>query len=171
MPPDDRRAAAVLVPLVPREGEIHLLFTERAQTLRDHAGQIAFPGGALEEGDSDPGATALREACEEIGLETGHVRILGRLSEFVTRTSRFHLTPVVAEVVQSSSTWRLNRDEVSAVFEIPLDHLADPANRGVHAYQRGGETRTSPAFFWDDHVIWGATADILVEFLGLLSQR
>ncbi len=168
--PGGRRRAAVLIPIIDLAGALHVVFTQRASQLSTHSGQISFPGGALEEGDPDPETTALREANEEIGLAEAHVRILGRLSESVTRTSHFHLTPVVAEVTLSPHPWRLNRDEVTAVLEIPLAHLADTANRGEHRYQRDGETRVSPAFHWNDHLIWGATADILVEFLGLLNQ-
>jgi 8-oxo-dGTP pyrophosphatase MutT (NUDIX family) len=124
---DTLRNAAVLIPLLHIENDWHVLFIRRTANAQDpHSGQVAFPGGAADNGDPDAEATALREAYEEIGLNQKDVRILGRLHDFVTVTS-YIVTPVVG-VIPWPYTFQLAQNEVSRTFTIPLDWLASPEN-------------------------------------------
>lgn len=154
-------AAAVLVPIVLRRPELTVLLTQRTAHLRDHAGQVSFPGGRREASDASAVATALREAEEEVGLAAGQVEILGLLPEFVTGTG-FAVTPVVA-LVQPPLNLKLDDFEVADVFEPPLAFLLDPANRSRQRLQYRGEWREYWAMPWQDRYIWGATAGMLVE--------
>src|SRR5215216_4876469 len=121
------KCAAVLVPLVWHDDEWHLLFTRRTDVVESHKGQVSFPGGACDEGETMPEETALREAEEEIGIHPDNVRVLGRLSNLVTITY-FRVTPVVG-VVQWPAVFRVGAYEVARIFTIPLAWLANPANR------------------------------------------
>ncbi len=154
-----QRPAAVLCPIVPRDGALHVVLTRRAGHLPHHAGQIAFPGGKVEPGDRSPLDTALREADEEIGLGPDMVEVLGTLDPYLTSTG-FRITPFVGAV---DPHWRPFPDpgEVEEVFEVPLDFLMDPANRQRRPYERGGVTRHYYAMPWGDYYIWGATAGML----------
>ncbi len=154
-----RTAAAVLCGLVPRAGGLRVVLTRRARHLRRHAGQIAFPGGKVEPGDRDAVAAALRESGEEIGLGPAHVRVVGELDLYRTRTG-FDVTPVVGLV---DPDWApvVDPTEVDHVFEAPLDYLMDPANCARHFYQKAGEKRHYYAMPWGEHYIWGATAGML----------
>src|SRR5262249_37211980 len=116
------RPAAVLVPIVAHP-EPTVLLTQRAQHLPDHAGQVAFPGGKIEEADTDPSASALREAKEEIGLDGGHIEPLGYLDLYMT-TLGYRIVPLIA-YVRPGFKLRLNLAEVAATFEVPLAFLMD----------------------------------------------
>lgn len=166
--PDGARPAAVLVPLVLRNGEPHLVFTLRHADLREHAGQISFPGGKTEHGDADPVATALREAEEELGLVAGGAEILGILDDVATPTG-FVITPVVAHVVPAPAAWAPNAVEVAEVFELPVARLLAPAafqDRGDLEFR--GHVYRVHAYCVDDRVIWGATGRIVKQLLALL---
>jgi 8-oxo-dGTP pyrophosphatase MutT (NUDIX family) len=152
------RAAAVLVPVVKRP-ELSLLFTLRTDHLPAHAGQIAFPGGKIEEEDESPLAAALREAEEEIGLDPRLVEPLGFLDSYRTGTG-YRITPVVA-LVDPGFALTLNRNEVVDAFEVPLPFLMDARNHQVHARELGGRERRFYAMPYGDRFIWGATAGIL----------
>ncbi len=152
------RPAAVLVPVVKRP-ELSLLFTQRTDHLPAHAGQIAFPGGKVEESDASPLATALREAHEEIGLDPALVEPLGFLDSYRTGTG-YCITPVVA-LVDPGFALTLNSDEVVDAFEVPLPFLMDARNHQVHVRQLGGRERRFYAMPYGDRFIWGATAGIL----------
>ena len=121
------RCAAVLVPLVWHEREWHLLFTRRTDTVESHKGQVSFPGGSCDEGETTPEQTALREAEEEIGLRPSDVKILGKLTNLITITY-FRVTPVVG-VVKWPAVFRVGEHEVARVFTIPLGWLSNPSNR------------------------------------------
>src|SRR5574341_1065804 len=121
------KCAAVLVPLVWQDEEWHLLFTRRTDKVESHKGQVSFPGGACDEGESTPEETALREAEEEIGINPRQVRILGRLANMITITG-FRVTPVVG-VIPWPMVFRVGKDEVERVFTIPLEWLAESRNR------------------------------------------
>lgn len=153
------RLAAVLVPLVPRDGAVHVLFTQRASHLRDHSGQIAFPGGKIDPADASPLAAALREAEEEIGLEPSRVRPLGYLDPYLSGTG-FLVTPVVA-FIDPPFTLALNHHEVSEVFEVPLGFLMDPARHEMHAREWKGRQRRYYAIPFGERYIWGVTAGIV----------
>ncbi len=156
------RRAAVLVPLIVRPEGLTILLTRRSTHLRDHSGQIAFPGGKIDATDASPLAAALREADEEIGLASHHVRPIGLLDPYQTGTG-FRIIPVVAEV-STPFDLTLNTQEVEVAFEVPLAFLADPANLQLRSGQWQGVTRHFYAWVWQDHVIWGATAGIIHNF-------
>ncbi len=169
-------AAAVLVPLVQRADGLHVLLTRRTDHLRDHAGQISFPGGRTEPEDGSPEATALREAQEEVGLPLGQVEVIGRLPAYTTVTS-YVVTPVVA-LVHAPYTLALDSFEVAEAFEVPLPHLMNPAHHRRHVFNYEGGERQFLSMPWTgqgadgqprEYFIWGATAAMLrnlYRFLG-----
>lgn len=164
-----RRAASVLVPIVSRPEELTVLFTRRTAHLKNHSGQIAFPGGGAEAGDPHAEATALREAREEIGLDPARVELLGRLSDYHTRTD-FRVTPVVA-LVAPPFELRLDAHEVDEAFEVPLTFLLDPANHQRHAREFQGRSVPYYAIAYRDYYIWGATAGMLVNLYRYLAAE
>ena len=163
-----RRPASVLVPIVQRPEELRVLFTRRTAHLKDHSGQISFPGGRAEPHDATPEATALREAEEEVGLDPRRVEVLGKLSDYHTRTD-FRVTPVVG-LVSEPFELRLDAREVDEVFEVPLSFLLDPANHQRHAREFQGRQVHYFAIVWGEHNIWGATAGMLVNLYRFLAQ-
>jgi len=166
---DDLKPAAVLVPLVTRDAGLTTLFTQRTDHLETHAGQISFPGGHQEPGDATPEDTALRETEEETGIDRRHVEIIGRLSQYVTRTG-FAITPVVALV---TPPFEIDPDphEVADVFEVPLEFLLDPANHQRHTREFRGASREFYAVPYGEHFIWGATAGMLMNLYHVLRSR
>ncbi|MDR2614038.1 MAG: CoA pyrophosphatase, partial [Candidatus Accumulibacter sp.] len=154
-------AAAVLFPIVLSERGTTVLLTRRTEHLRDHPGQIGFPGGHVEAGDPSPEHTALREAKEEIGLAPRHVEIVGFLPEYHTATG-YRITPVVG-FLTPPFTLRPDPSEVAEIFEAPLSFLLDPANRQRHMREYRGKTRDFFAIPYEGHFIWGATAGIIVS--------
>lgn len=161
--------AAVLVPIVLRDEGQTVLLTQRTAHLRDHGGQISFPGGRVEADDLSPTHTALRETEEEIGLLGERIEIVGFLPEYRTGTG-FRVTPVVA-LVHPPFDLQPDPFEVAEIFEVPLDFLLDPANHQRHSLHYRGELRNYFAMPYGDYFIWGATAGMirsLSERLGLL---
>jgi 8-oxo-dGTP pyrophosphatase MutT (NUDIX family) len=149
-----------------RDGEWHVVVTQRTQQVEHHKGQISFPGGACEAEDVDLEATALRETFEEIGIPPDRIEILGVLDDYRTIT-HFVVTPFVA-VIPHRFDYRLEKQEVELVVEVPLSFLLDPANRRTEALEHEG--RYYQVLFWDygPHTIWGATAQILKGLLDLM---
>jgi 8-oxo-dGTP pyrophosphatase MutT (NUDIX family) len=165
--PPGHAPAAVLVPLVERDGELRVVFTERARDLHAHAGQVSFPGGRCEPVDADRAATALREAEEEIGIPRGTVEVLGLLDDFVTPTG-FVITPVVGRVAPAPA-YRPEPAEVREVFEVGLERLRDPTLlHDVGAIVHAGRSYPIIAYRPDGRNIWGITARILQELLALV---
>jgi 8-oxo-dGTP pyrophosphatase MutT (NUDIX family) len=160
------RPAAVLVPLVERGAGLSVILTRRSARLRNHAGQVAFPGGRVDPTDPSLAAAALREAEEEIGLPRDRVAIVGRLDTHETVT-RFAVTPFVGHVAPGFRP-RSEPAEVEEVFEVPLAFLLDPRNLQVHARRWQGSTRRYYAIPYGPHYIWGATARILKSLAGRL---
>lgn len=158
--------AAVLVPIVLRP-VFTVLLTQRTAHLRDHAGQVSFPGGRCEAEDADPVATALREAQEEIGLLPGQVEVVGMLDEYRTGTG-FAVTPVVG-LVKPPLDLKLDDFEVADVFEPPLEFLLQEGNFHRHRMEYRGAMREYWAVPWQDRFIWGATAGMLVNLRELLA--
>jgi 8-oxo-dGTP pyrophosphatase MutT (NUDIX family) len=158
--------AAVLVPVVERESGLTVLLTQRASQLKNHAGQISFPGGRIEPEDAGPSAAALREAHEEIGLEAGFVSVVGYLADHIL-LSGFRVTPVVA-FVRPGFELLLDSQEVSDTFEVPLSYVFEPGNQRAQRRRFGaaGEVEV-----WDIQYqgrnIWGATAGMLLNLYRL----
>lgn len=163
----DLLAASVLFPIVLRDQGPTVLLTQRTEHLRDHPGQISFPGGRVEEEDLSPEHTALREANEEIGLSPRHVEIVGFLPEYRTVTG-YRITPVVAFLTPPFEL-RPDPSEVAEVFEVPLAFLMNPANHQRHSREYQGRTRHFFAMPYGRHFIWGATAGIIVTLARLLA--
>ncbi len=155
----ERRPAAVLVPVIHREPEATLLFTERKADLRAHAGQIAFPGGRVDPEDSGPVEAALREAGEEIGLRPAFIETIGRGPDYLTG-SGYHVALVVA-VVRPGFTLDLNPTEVADAFEVPLRFLMDPANHRKGSRVWNGASRSFFEMPFENRHIWGITAGIV----------
>ncbi|MGI3169753.1 CoA pyrophosphatase [Pseudooceanicola sp. C21-150M6] len=153
------RPAGVLIPLIEKGGELHVILTQRASHLKHHPGQIAFPGGKQDEGDVDATAAALREAQEEIGLPPGLVEVLGHLPPHET-VSIFSVTPVVGRIT-GDFTRRAEPGEVAEIFDVPLRHVLDPANYAVQGRRWRGQTRHYFTVPWGPYYIWGATARML----------
>jgi len=162
------RSAAVLVPVVRRESGLTVLFTRRTAHLSDHAGQISFPGGRSEPGDTGAAETALREAAEEIGLAPAQVEVLGELSEYVTVTG-YRVTPVVG-LVNPPLELRLDEFEVAEVFEVPLEFLLDPENHQRNSVVHEGRERRYYAVPYRQYYIWGATAGMLMNLHSFLTS-
>lgn len=161
LPPAPLVPAAVVVGLRPRDGEWRVLLTRRPETLRQHAGQVSFPGGRLDAADADPLAAALRETEEEVGLPASAIEPLGWLDPFATITG-FHVWPLVA-LLDPVQPLRPNAAEVAEAFEVPLAFLLDPANAREVAVEWRGQSRRLTEFHWGGHRIWGATAAMLVN--------
>ena len=170
-------AAAVLVPLVKRASGLQVLLTQRAEQLRDHAGQISFPGGRAEPGDRDAVDTALREAQEEVGLPRAAVEVLGELAPYTTITG-FVVTPIVA-LVSPPFKLRIDPLEVAEAFEVPLRFLMTPAHHQRHQIEFEGRSRQFLSMPWDGtgeggtlrrYFIWGATAAMLRNLYAVLSR-
>jgi len=159
--------AAVLVPFFESSpGEWRLLFTLRTDAVDSHKGQVSFPGGRSDPEDSNPAATALREAREEIGLEPGAVRVIGQMDEMLT-VSHYRVTPVVGVIPWPVPLWP-NRKEVAEVFSVPLAWLAEPGRLEAHYRLPPGANREIPVYYFqefENKVIWGHTAAILVDLL------
>lgn len=153
------RPAAVLVPVWLRPDGPRVILTKRSSHLQHHPGQVAFPGGKIDPGDGSPEAAALRESAEEIGLPAGLVTILGRLPAHETVTG-FTVTPVLATVA-AGFTPVPEAGEVDEIFDVPLDHVLDPARYAIEGRRWRGEWRRYYAVPWGPYYIWGATARIL----------
>ncbi len=159
--------AAVLFPIVRRSREPTVLLTQRTAHLKDHPGQISFPGGRCELADGSPADTALREADEEIGLSSAHIEIAGYLPEYLTSTG-FRVTPVVAMITPPFEL-RLDAFEVEEAFEVPLSFLLDPANHQQHSLHYRGKLRHYYAMPYGDYFIWGATAGMIMSLYRALA--
>lgn len=158
--------AAVLLPLVERRSGLHVLLTRRTEQLRDHAGQISFPGGRVEPRDAGPLHTALRESEEEVGLPGNQVQVAGYLPARAVVTG-FAVTPVVGFVAPDLAHVADTR-EVAAVFEVPLAWFLDRRNRIDSTRRWGGAEFPVCEYHYDAHRIWGATAQIVDEFVQLI---
>lgn len=161
--------AAVLVPLVNRAAGVQVLLTQRTEHLRDHAGQISFPGGRVEREDADREATALREMTEEIGLAASHVTLLGRLPGYEI-PSGFRITPVVGWIEPPFAV-APDPFEVADIFEAPLDYFLDPANYQRREYHFRDRHRHYLAIPYEGRYIWGATAGMLYSLCRMLNAQ
>lgn len=155
------------MPIVARAPEPTILFTQRTAHLKNHSGQISFPGGRAEAFDASAEATALRETREEIGLDARHIEVLGRLPDYHTRTG-YKVTPVVGIVVPPFDL-SPDANEVAEVFEVPLSFLLDQKNVQRHSREFEGRQRFFFAIPYGERYIWGATAGMLVNLQRHLS--
>lgn len=161
--PPEIRPAAVLIAVTDR-GEPGVILTHRPEDMRAHPGQVAFPGGKLDPGE-DAVQAALREAHEELGINSSDVRIIGASDRFITGTG-YDVTPVLA-LVPPDLPIVPNSAEVSAWFEAPLGYLLDPANHAHKEKEWFGRMRPYIEIEWQGHLIWGITAAIIAN----LSRR
>jgi 8-oxo-dGTP pyrophosphatase MutT (NUDIX family) len=154
--------AAVLIPLVFRMRQPHVLLTQRTDTLSRHAGQVAFPGGRADPEDISLVETALRETQEETGIAPAFVTVVGFLDAYETGTG-YAILPVVGLLRDGFSISAQER-EVAKIFEVPLGFLLDPANKVKQSREFQGTQRSFYSFTWEGHYIWGATAAMLINF-------
>lgn len=161
-------AAGVLIPIIERADSLSVLFTRRSAHLRYHAGQVSFPGGRMEPGDTDVLATALRETREEVGIDPCHVRIAGFLPPLPT-VSGYAVTPVVG-LVSGDTPHIADPAEVERIFEVPLAYLLDPQNQQRSVREVMGVQVPVCEFRYADERIWGATASILLRLRTALDK-
>ena len=159
--------ASVLIPLFPKEKELHVLLTVRTHEVESHKGQISFPGGMQDAADSDAVHTALREAEEELGLHPRKVSVLGLLSDFPV-ISRFIMTPVVG-YLERQPLVRPNPMEVDEVFSVPLSFFQNEENARSQLLVRNGVSYTVWFYDYGRYTVWGATAAIMRDFIGVVS--
>jgi 8-oxo-dGTP pyrophosphatase MutT (NUDIX family) len=160
------RPAAVLVPLIDRSDGMTVLLTQRTAHLSAHAGQISFPGGRIEEQDTDAVAAALRETEEEVGLPRELVSVIGQLDTYITGTG-FEITPIVG-IVTPSYTLTIDPYEVAEAFEVPLAYILDKRNHNRQKRESAGRTRVFFVLPYEGRNIWGATAGMLVNLAEVL---
>jgi len=158
--------AAVLVPLFKKGKVCHLLFTKRTDQVKHHKGEISFPGGMVDEADSELEKTALREAFEELGLKESDVRIIGVLDDIVTVT-QFIVTPIVG-IFPYPYPFKLSEVEIAELIEVPLSSLLEKERFAEREIVRGGQQEIVYSYQCGEHVIWGATARILKQLLDLI---
>ncbi|MGL4323598.1 MAG: CoA pyrophosphatase [Beijerinckiaceae bacterium] len=172
LPPEyalNARAAAVLVPVVAHKDRATVLLTQRASHLRDHAGQIAFPGGKIDSTDNGPLGAALREAEEEIGLGQNYIAPVGYLPPYLTG-SGFRILPVVA-IVAPGFSLRVNHMEVDDAFEVPLEYLMDAANHEKESREWKGMMRHYYTILFEGRNIWGVTAGIVRQLFDRMEMQ
>lgn len=157
---ENLRASAVLIPLFYNQGQYHVLFTERSDEVIFHKGQVCFPGGTQEPSDSSLLQTALRESAEEIGLKAKDIEILGELDDSLTFTSNYVISPFVA-FIPHPYPLKADGKEIREIFSVPLSFLMDEANFNQDSY----------AYKYEGHIIWGASARILRQFIDLLKSE
>ena len=158
--------SAVLLLLVEKDGQYHVLFTRRSLKVEHHKGEISFPGGTVHPDDSDLLETALREGAEEIGLAPGDVMILGRLDDILTVSTGFIITPYVG-IVPYPYAFQINKDEVAELIFVPLGALVRDGGMKASEVTQEGKAITTYAFDYQGDMIWGATARILKQFLDI----
>ncbi len=157
----------MLIPLFSRAGIPQILFTKRTEWLRNHAGQISFPGGARDESDATPLHAALRETQEELGIPPNQVEVLGLLDEIPTIT-QFRVVPFVG-VIPSDFAYVANPAEIEEIIEVPIGHLLKPEMHRTQTQEVFGRQREINFYDYGPHVIWGATARMLRSLLQIIS--
>lgn len=166
------RPAAVLIPFLKKDNAWHVLFIHRAEHSEDlHSGQVAFPGGGAHPDDGDSITTALRETYEELGILPRDVRILGKMGEFVTISS-YAVTPVIG-VIPYPYEFHLDRNEVTRVFSIPLEWLADPSHHEIRQRELPSPYHPIDVIYfqpYDGEVLWGASARFMWELIEILHK-
>ena len=164
------KVSAVLVPVFLKKGQYHLLFIKRAERVKDHKGQISFPGGAYEKADGFLLNTALRETREEIGVTPEDVEVLGELDDTPTTTSNYIISPFVG-VIPYPYNFKLDNWETEELIEIPITALLDKNCFSESITVQNGEEINTYFFKYDNRSIWGATAKILKQFLEIYTGK
>jgi 8-oxo-dGTP pyrophosphatase MutT (NUDIX family) len=164
--PQSPTAAAVLIPIVEREDGLYVLFTQRSPHMRNHAGQISFPGGRVESGDLSHIEAALRETEEEIGLDRSFVSVAGFLDSHLA-LSGYSIVPIVG-FVRPGFDLKLNAAEVTEVFEVPLEHMLNPANHKTREMFAEGVNYVVYDIPYGERSIWGATAGMVMSLYRLI---
>ncbi|MEP7215822.1 MAG: CoA pyrophosphatase [Anaerolineaceae bacterium] len=159
-------SAGVLLLLHAHPAGPNVVFQKRTESVRDHKGQISFPGGGTDPEDADALATALRETHEEIGVLPAHIEVLGQLDEMVT-VSNFRVTPYVGWLGRYPYEWRFSDAEVAYLLEVPLAHLLEPSTLVPDRRVINGREYVFSSYQWQDDLIWGATARMLTNFLDI----
>ena len=164
-----RVLSAVLVPLYYKQGQYYVLLIQRTEKVKNHKGQIAFPGGAFEERDETLLDTALRESTEEIGLKPEDVEVLGEMDDEISITSYYIISPFVA-LIPWPYQFKVDGEETEAIIEVPIQALLDKGSvrQGTDIVE--GKPVTSYFYHYQEKVIWGATARILNQFLYFFTQ-
>ena len=163
------KSAAVLVLFYERNGEPHVVFQKRTETVEAHKGQISLPGGAADPEDIDLRFTALRETHEEVGVHPDDVEILGQVDDLVT-ISNFVVTPFVGWLTRPHVEWSYSEHEVAYLLEVPFSHLMDETNHVLDRRMIRGTEYTFPAYQFGDDLIWGATARMLANLLDIIAR-
>ena len=164
-----RVSAAVLLPIYYKQGQYHILLTKRTQKVKEHKGQISFPGGVYQEGDKTLLNTALRECAEEIGLMADEIEILGELDDTMSKTSNYVISPFVA-FIPWPYQFKVNGDEVEELIEVPISALRGKDSCHQETAIIDGEAVTLYSYHYQGRVIWGATAGILNQFLDIFTR-
>ncbi|MEL0629288.1 CoA pyrophosphatase [Psychromonas aquatilis] len=163
------KKAAVLIPLVQRNNELHVILTQRALHLKHHPGQISFPGGRYEVTDNSLAITALRETEEEIGIEQHKVELVGHLTSIETN-SGYHVTPYIG-FVDNTHQISIDRSEVRASFEVPFSFIINPKNFTKTHWITNNKPHFSYCCVYQEYLIWGATAQMLINLQQHLRPR
>ncbi|MFC1965562.1 NUDIX hydrolase [Chloroflexota bacterium] len=164
-----RVPSAVLIPIYRKQGEYYILFTKRTNIVKDHKGQISFPGGAYENHDDTLFDTALRETTEEIGLPAEKVKLLGELDDFPTSTSNYIISPFVG-AIQWPYPLKIDPIEVDEIIEIPISALLDKDCVSLETEIIDGQEATAYFYNYQGNVVWGATARILTQLLDIWAE-
>ena len=164
-----RVPSAVLVPVYYKQGQHYILFTKRTELVKEHKGEISFPGGAYQEGDETLVNTALRECFEEIGLMAGDVEVLGELDDTITKTSNYIISPFVAFIL-SPYQFKANAEEAEEIIDIPISALLDKGCLRQETEIIGDKAITSYSYYYQWRIIHGATARILNQFLDIFAR-
>ena len=165
----NRVPSAVLIPVYEQQGQYHIVFIRRTETVKTHKGQISFPGGTREISDGTLLDTAIRESFEEIGLSPEDVEILGGLDDEVTTTSNYIVTPFIG-MIPWPYRFVKNKDEVNEIIRVPIAALMDEGCLKPDTEFLNGKEFESYAYHYKEKVIWGATARILKKFLDVYRQ-
>lgn len=156
--------AAVLIPIFRKEGEYHILFTQRSDQVAHHKGQVSFPGGGRSHSDTSLRDTAIRESREEVGLKAEDIEIVGELDDTPTTTSGYNISPFVA-FIPYPYKFKLSPFEISEIFSIPVSALLYKVKKKKERYTFGGRVFVGYSYEYEGRVIWGATAKIVQQFL------
>ena len=157
------------MPLFIKDGEYHILLIRRSQEVKNHKGEISFPGGLCEKSDRGPEETALREAFEEIGISPQDITVLGTLDDMKTLSTNYRVTPIVG-VIPYPHSFTIQKSEVDEIIDIPLSYLLDAGNGGEESVTKDGKTYRGYVYRYNQDLIWGATARILKNLLDRVGE-